>query len=233
MRSVGLQVGNGARNMTGQRGARRQAASSRRQAAVQSSDPPVRGQDEGQVMLAHGDEEPIDADTRVYLRPPQPSDEQEFVALMQASRAFHRPWASAPTNRQRFDAYLVDAARSDFEAMLVCRSDDDAILGFFNLSHITRGALQSAYLGYAVGKEYAHQGYMREGLELVLRRAFTGLGLHRIEANIQPGNRASIALAKGAGFRREGFSRRYLKIGGRWRDHERWAIIVDDWRPRA
>jgi ribosomal-protein-alanine N-acetyltransferase len=74
---------------------------------------------------------------------------------------------------------------------------------------------------------------MRQGLELVLRHAFLDLGLHRIEANIQPGNHASIALARGAGFSREGFSRRYLKIGGRWRDHERWAIIVDDWRTRG
>ena len=80
---------------------------------------------------------------------------------------------------------------------------------------------------------YANQGYMREGIELVLREAFLNLRLHRIEANIQPGNHASIALARGAGFSREGFSPRYLKIGGRWRDHERWAILADDWRARA
>ena len=73
---------------------------------------------------------------------------------------------------------------------------------------------------------------MREGIELVLREAFLTLRLHRIEANIQPGNQASIALARGAGFRREGFSPRYLKIGGRWRDHERWAILADEWRGR-
>lgn len=182
----------------------------------------------GRIVPA--DLQPLAIGQRVYLRAPHPLDESEFVAVMLASRAFHRPWASAPTNAERFGSYLTDAARTDFEAMLVCRREDDAIMGFFNLSHITRGALQSAYLGYAMGKAFARQGYMREGLELVLRRAFLELGLHRIEANIQPGNRASIALARGAGFSREGFSRRYLKIGGRWRDHERWAIIVDDWR---
>jgi ribosomal-protein-alanine N-acetyltransferase len=170
---------------------------------------------------------------RVYLRSPERADRAEFVAMMRASRAFHRPWATAPTDDEAFEAYLVDSRRQDFEAMLACRREDRAILGFFNLSHITRGSLQSAYLGYAVASDYANQGYMREGIELVLREAFLNLRLHRIEANIQPGNHASIALARGAGFSREGFSPRYLKIGGRWRDHERWAILADDWRVRA
>jgi [ribosomal protein S5]-alanine N-acetyltransferase len=169
---------------------------------------------------------------RVYLRAPARSDRAEFVSLMRASRAFHRPWATAPTDDEAFDAYLVDSRRQDFEAMLVCRRADRAILGFFNLSHITRGSLQSAYLGYAVASKFANQGYMREGLGLVIREAFVNLRLHRIEANIQPGNQASIALAQGAGFVREGFSPRYLKIGGRWRDHERWAILAEDWRER-
>lgn len=167
---------------------------------------------------------------RVYLREPDRRDQQEFTKLMRASRSFHRPWATAPTDDDRFSAYLADSRRPDFEAMLVCRLDDDAIVGFFNLSQIVRRSLQSAYLGYAAGKPYAGQGYMREGIELVLRRAFTTLKLHRIEANIQPGNRASVALAQGAGFRREGFSPRYLKIGGRWRDHERWALLAEEWR---
>jgi ribosomal-protein-alanine N-acetyltransferase len=165
----------------------------------------------------------------VYLRTPTSSDQDEFIDLMYASRAFHRPWASAPTDEERFAAYVADARRPDFEAMLLCRQLDLRITGFFNLSQITRGSLQSAYLGYAVGKPFAGQGYMRAGIQLVLRHAFLNLRLHRIEANIQPDNKASIALASGAGFLREGFSPRYLKIGGRWRDHERWAILAEDW----
>jgi ribosomal-protein-alanine N-acetyltransferase len=158
------------------------------------------------------------------------ADAEEFISLMAASRTFHRPWATAPTDTERFAAYLADSRRADFEAMLVCRRSDAAILGFFNLSQIVRRSLQSAYLGYAVGRPFAGQGYMREGIQLVLRHAFVDLRLHRIEVNIQPANEASIALARGAGFHREGFSPRYLKIAGRWRDHERWAILADDWR---
>ncbi|MGI8428659.1 MAG: GNAT family N-acetyltransferase [Solirubrobacteraceae bacterium] len=172
-------------------------------------------------------------DGRTFLRPPLRSDRDEFLALMHASRAFHRPWATAPTDDDRFAIYLADAHRSDFEAMLACRAGDGAIIGFFNLSNITRGLLESAYLGYAVGKPYAAQGYMRDGIQLVLRQAFVTLRLHRVEANIQPENSASLALARGAGFQREGFSPRYLKIGGRWRDHERWAILAEDWRART
>jgi ribosomal-protein-alanine N-acetyltransferase len=165
----------------------------------------------------------------VYLRAPTAADEDEFTSLMRISRAFHRPWASAPADHERYVAYLNDAARDDFEAFLVCRAEDDVIVGFFNLSQIVHRSFQSAYLGYAAGRPYAGQGYMSEAIQLVLGAAFGELGLHRVEANIQPGNAPSIALAEGAGFKREGFSPRYLKIGGRWRDHERYAILAEDW----
>ena len=104
------------------------------------------------------------------------------------------------------------------------------IIGAINLSQIFRGGFQNAYLGYYIGAPYAGRGYMTEALRLMLRYAFGELMLHRLEANIQPRNHPSIALVKRAGFSREGFSRRYLKICGRWRDHERWAIIAEDWK---
>ena len=92
--------------------------------------------------------------------------------------------------------------------------------------------MQSAYLGYYALAPNARQGYMRDGLDLMLRYAFRTLRLHRVESNIQPANRRSIKLVRRAGFVREGYSPRYLKIDGRWRDHERWALLVEDWRAR-
>src|SRR6201996_5692796 len=118
--------------------------------------------------------------TRLLNRPPVRDDRQEFTELMRVSRDFHSPWATAPTDDERFAAYLADARRPDFEAMLLCRSEDDAIVGFFNLSQIVRRRLQSAYLRYAVGAPFAGHGYMRDGLELVLHHCFTHLELHRI-----------------------------------------------------
>jgi ribosomal-protein-alanine N-acetyltransferase len=73
---------------------------------------------------------------------------------------------------------------------------------------------------------------MREELELVLRHACDDLRLHRVQASVQPGNERSAALVRGAGFRNEGLALRYLKVGGRWRDHERWAMTVEDRRER-
>ncbi len=180
-------------------------------------------------ILTRGDSGDLHRASRVYLRNPVLADEEEFTSLMRASKAFHRPWASAPHDHERFVAYIEDSQRDNFEALLVCRREDDAIIGFFNISQIVRRLFQSAYLGYAAGRPYAGHGYMREGIQQVLQVAFVDLGLHRLEANIQPGNEPSLALARSAGFHREGFSPRYLKIGGRWRDHERWAILADDW----
>jgi ribosomal-protein-alanine N-acetyltransferase len=169
---------------------------------------------------------------RVELRILTRADRREFTELMRASRAFHRPWSAPPADDDAYEVYMERADSDDFETLGVRRRDDDALIGYMELSQIVRGRFQSAYLGYNAGAPYAGQGYMREAMELLLRHAFEELRLHRVEANIQPGNTASIALARGAGFRREGFSPRYLKIGGRWRDHERWAILSDEWKDR-
>jgi ribosomal-protein-alanine N-acetyltransferase len=175
---------------------------------------------------------PIETGERVYLRSPRQADRDEFLRLVRASRKLHRPWIYAPETARQFDAYLARSRAQNERCFLVCRRDDDAIAGVFNLSQIAYGFFQSAYLGYYAFAPSAGQGLMGEGLELVLRHSFRHLKLHRLEANIQPGNDASRRLVERAGFEYEGYSPRYLKIGGRWRDHERWAITREVWSPR-
>ena len=127
---------------------------------------------------------------------------------------------------------LGDAAKDTNEYFLVCLTDDDAIVGTLALSQIFRKLFQNAYLGYQLFAGYTGHGYMTEAVALSLKYAFTDLRLHRVEANVQPANRASIAVLKRSGFVKEGLSRRYLKISGKWRDHERWAILKEDWTAR-
>jgi ribosomal-protein-alanine N-acetyltransferase len=168
---------------------------------------------------------------RVLIRTPTLDDQDEFIARMRASRRLLRPWiTNMPETPERYAAYVARADDPRAAMFLGCRIEDGAIIGFLNISEIVRGPFKSAFLGYGAVAEFAGQGYMTEALQLVLREAFTKLGLHRLEANIQPGNAASIALAKRCGFELEGFSPRYLKVGGRWCDHERWAIRVETWR---
>lgn len=175
---------------------------------------------------------------RTHLRELRDDDARAFVIAAHASRALHGGWVHPPVTVEDFIARMKkrnDAANS--VSTLLVRSSDRTLVGHFNLSEIIRGPLQQAFLGYYAFAPHEGAGYMREGMKLLLEYAFRTLKLHRIEANIQPGNQRSIALARVSGFVREGFSERYLKIGGRWRDHERWAINADAWRaggpPRA
>ncbi|HZD78896.1 MAG TPA: GNAT family protein [Actinomycetota bacterium] len=170
----------------------------------------------------------VERGERVVLRRLSAGDGEEFVHRARASRALHRPWASPPTTAAGFEEYLRRARRADTRMFLVCRAGEGDITGVVTISQIFLGNFRSAYLGYYAFEPFAGRGYMREGLRLVMRHAFGTMGLHRLEANVQPGNVASIRLVEGLGFRREGFSERYLKIGGRWRDHLRFAIVAED-----
>ncbi len=174
------------------------------------------------------DPDPPPNGARVYLRVLDRADREEFLALARESRELHRPWTYPPERTDQFDDLFARSRRDDFACLLACAAEDDSIAGVFTISQIVRGAFQSAYLGYYASGKHAGQGLMREALEQILDHAFGPLALHRLEANIQPGNAPSIALARGAGFRMEGFSPRYLLIGGQWRDHERYAITADE-----
>jgi len=158
----------------------------------------------------------------VVLRKAKISDLAEVKELYEQSVSLHNPWVYAPKD---YEAYLQQEHR-----YFICLSENGKIVGTFNISGIVRGYFQSAYLGYEVFNPYQGKGYMSKGILLLLKEAFEELNLHRLEANIQPGNFLSIRLVSNSGFVKEGFSRNYLKVGGlEWKDHERWAIVNPDW----
>jgi [ribosomal protein S5]-alanine N-acetyltransferase len=167
----------------------------------------------------------------VILRHPVRGDLEEFLSLVSASRGLHRPWVYPPRTEQAFYAYIERVSSERSFGCLICLRETGAIVGVANISEIVRGAFRSAYLGYYGHMAYSGRGLMKEGLSLVIRHAFRKMKLHRIEANVQPENHRSLALVRALGFQREGFSPKYLKIGGRWRDHERWALLAETCKP--
>jgi len=170
----------------------------------------------------------------VLVRHPANADRAAFLAAARASRRLHGSWVRAPDTPATFSAYVKrygDAGpRANHAGLLAIRRADGALVGALNFSNIVCGPFRNACLGYYAFAPLAGQGYMAEALARALDFAFGKLRLHRVEVNVQPANRRSVALVTRTGFAREGHSRRYLKIGGRWRDHVRFAMLAEDWR---
>lgn len=173
------------------------------------------------IYLAEGE--------RVALRYLCLQDYEELTALHQESAEMLARWMPGPpiVTYEAFVGYLSRFDGTVNEGFLICRRDTGAIVGRVDVNNIVRGTHQSGTIGYSAFASTTGRGYMTEGLRLLVRHAFGEMELHRLEANIQPHNTASINLIKRVGFRREGFSPRFQFIDGAWRDHERWAITVE------
>jgi [ribosomal protein S5]-alanine N-acetyltransferase len=165
----------------------------------------------------------------VTLRRLQREDEHPYLDAVHRSTRLHRPWAYPPETPDAFAAYATESAT---RVPLVVIVDDD-LAGVYTLSQISLGSFRNAYLGYYAFVPHAGTGSMRAAMPLVYRYAFGELGLHRLQANVQPGNERSIALLRATGWREEGYARRYLKIGGRWRDHIMFAILAEETAARS
>ena len=168
---------------------------------------------------------------QVTIRTPQWGDCEAFLLAVRRSRALHGSWiAPKAKTPKEFGDYIQRFASDRHCGHLVIHRGSGDLIGVININDVIRGAFQSASLGYYAFMPYAGRGLMRAGMLLVLRHAFGKLKLHRLEANIQPANSASIALIQKCGFVCEGTSRRLLKVRGRWRDHERWALLAENFR---
>ena len=150
---------------------------------------------------------------------------KDFALAAKRSKSLHRSWVSPPTTTTEAEELAKQRQGPNDFGYLVCEFETGKIAGYIEITNIVRGPLQSGYLGYYMFKGYERRGYMKWALGVIVQRAWKELKLHRLEANIQPGNTASIELVKALGFEQEGYSPKYLKLGGRWRDHERWAIL--------
>jgi ribosomal-protein-alanine N-acetyltransferase len=164
------------------------------------------------------------------LEQPSMQRRDEFLAAVARSRALHGKWVQPPKTAVEFEKQLARLQDGANLTYWVC-AETGELAGVIHISEIVRGAFCSGYLGYYAFVPHNGRGLMKRGLAAVLTEAFRQEGLHRLEANIQPDNEASRRLVQACGFRLEGFSPRYLKVAGHWRDHERWAITIEEWRP--
>ncbi|WP_407638596.1 GNAT family N-acetyltransferase [Burkholderia paludis] len=155
------------------------------------------------------------------------SDAADLIAANRASRNHHLPWVDSFVDQAGFDQWFSRCLTGPNVGLVARERASGAVVGVVNLNEIVGGVFQSAYLGYYGMAAFSRQGLMTDALRAAIGVAFGELGLHRLEANIQPGNLASIALVRRLGFMKEGFSPRYLRLGGEWRDHERWALLAD------
>lgn len=166
--------------------------------------------------------------SRLNLRPVEEADGPMLIEANRRARAYHAPWIDSYVDRSGFDAWFARTRANTHVGLLASIAGSPVPVGVVNINEIVLGALRGAFLGYYGYPEWAGRGLMTEAVRRGVDLAFGELGLHRLEANIQPCNHASLRLIERVGFRREGYSPRYLFIAGMWRDHERWAILADD-----
>jgi ribosomal-protein-alanine N-acetyltransferase len=134
---------------------------------------------------------------------------------------------------------LQSRGRRTFIIHALTPEGDHDIVGKVNISDVVRGRFESAAMGYDSYDPYAGRGLFAAGLRQVLNLLFApetagGMGLHRIQAAVQPGNVRSAGLLRSLGFQREGFSPRMLwlpdaKGDDAWCDHVSYAILRDEW----
>uniref|UniRef100_UPI003BAA303F GNAT family N-acetyltransferase n=1 Tax=Stappia sp. TaxID=1870903 RepID=UPI003BAA303F len=177
----------------------------------------------------------------VFLRPPLAQDYVPWAALRAESRDFLQPWeplwARDELTRGAFRRRLRRYAREQREdrayPFFVFRESDGELLGGATLSNVRRGVAMACTLGYWMGAPHAGKGYMSAAVSLLLPFAFGELRLNRVEAACLPTNSASRRLLEKAGFQREGYARRYLRIAGEWRDHVLYACVAGDVEARV
>ena len=108
------------------------------------------------------------------------------------------------------------------------RKSDQALIGTCALHNLHLNS-KRAEIGYALGRTYWRQGYMREALTVLIDYAFKSLGLNRLEADIDPRNAASENLLELLGFQKEGYLRQRWIVDGEVSDSVIYGLLRSDW----
>lgn len=103
----------------------------------------------------------------------------------------------------------------------------DQLIGIINFTQIIMGAFKSCFIGYNQDMKKTGNGYMNEAITRGIKIIFEDYGLHRIEGNVMPINKASIHVLQKLNFECEGRAKKYLMINGAWEDHLHYVLLND------
>ena len=144
-----------------------------------------------------------------------PTPDSFYTPEAQATRIANG--LTAFQNDAAYRYWLIDATRAGGARL---PSSDVEVIGSLHFSQVSRGAFQSAMLGYALDEARVGQGLMSEAIVAGLGEMFSPrVNLHRVQAAYRPENLRSARVLERLGFRQEGLAPAYLFIDGAWRDH--------------
>ncbi|MEZ4651637.1 MAG: GNAT family N-acetyltransferase [Candidatus Eisenbacteria bacterium] len=172
---------------------------------------------------------------RLRLRSVERSDTSFFFDLY-SNEDVMRYWSTVPmTDRFQAEEWVENAIRyherGQAIAFVVTKTQDGSPIGYCSL-HSWHFESRRAELGYALAREHWGAGYMHEALSAVVELAFEQLGLHRLEADVEPANAASVRALERLGFVREGHLRERWIVGGAITDSWIYGLLEDEWRSR-
>ena len=173
----------------------------------------------------------------VAIRAFAPGDVAELTELRVRNRDFLDPWEPRRSGgffteggqRAEIERDRQEWAADRTYAFAIVERPEGAMRGRIALANVVRGAWENATLGYFVDEVAGGRGYASEAVALALRFAFGPCRLHRVQAAVMPHNARSLRVLEKNGFRHEGFAPRYLRLAGEWRDHELFAITVEEY----
>jgi ribosomal-protein-alanine N-acetyltransferase len=164
-------------------------------------------------------------------------DEGDLDALFEifSDPEVMRYWSSPPLEDRDAARRLLAHIHDNFHRRTlfqwgVARREDDRVMGTCTLFHLDPDN-RRAEIGYALGRQHWGKGYMGEALHALLGFAFGELGLHRLEADVDPRNTASIKSLERLGFRQEGYLRERWIVNGEIQDALLFGLLRREWRP--